>query len=117
MQPAVPGDPDVEQQQVRSTRAWAHPESGNRIGRLARAVTRPAASDDALGGLDEDGRLAFHQLTQLDVAHLVEPDERSPHPFIIELDRLKAPFSAVARHASRVPRRQAVLAEQRLAAG
>jgi len=110
MQPAIPGDRDVGQRRFRLTRAWAHPESGNRIGRLARAVTRPATSDNALGGVDEDRRLALHQLTHLGVAHLIEPDESSPHPFIIELNRLKATFSAVTRHTSRVSPRQADLA-------
>jgi hypothetical protein len=56
----------------------------------------------------------LHQLPQLSIAHLVEPDESSPHPFIVELDGLKVAFSALTRHAPRLPRRQANLAEGEL---
>jgi len=58
----------------------------------------------------------LHQLTQLGVAHLVESSETGPHPFIVELDRLKAAIRAVTRHAPRVPRRQADLASSDLTA-
>lgn len=88
------------------TRAWTRPQSVSGAGRSGQSVARLATRDDALGCFDEHRGLALHKLPQLDVGHLVECDEASPHSLIVELNRLKAAIRVLARHASRVPGRQ-----------